>query len=116
MNFFLDENIPRAAVDELIGRGHRCSRALDHFPPGTPDEELFAKAQVLGAVFVTTDRDFFHTIPLLYAQHCGVIALTLRQPNRAALLSRLADAVNRLPVDGSFQRVWLLTDDRLYER
>ena len=45
-----------------------------------------------------------------------MIALTLRQPNRAALLSRLVDAVQRLPVDGSFQRVWLLTDDRLYER
>lgn len=116
MRFFLDENFPRAAVNELTAAGHECSRALEHFPAGTPDDDLFAKAQELGAIFVTTDRDFFHTVPWLHHHHAGVIAITLDQPNRVALLARLRDAVGRLQGQDSFHRVWLLTDDRLFER
>ena len=116
MRFFLNENFPRAAVDELTAMGHECSRALEHFPAGTSDDDLFAKAQELCAVFVTTDRDFFHTVPWLHEHHAGVIAITLAQPNRAGLLARLRDAVGRLQGQKSFHRVWLLTDDRLFER
>ena len=116
MRFFLDENFPRAAVDELTATGHECSRALEHFPAGTSDDDLFSKAQELGAIFVKTDRDFFHTVPWLHNHHAGVIALMLAQPNRAALLARLRDAVERLKGQSSFHRVWLLTDDRLFER
>jgi hypothetical protein len=100
----------------LLAAGHVCCRALDYFPPGASDEKLFAKAQELEAVFVTTDRDSFHTIPWLHARHAGVIAITLAQPNRAALLSRLKDAVERMRSEKEFHRVWLLTDDRLFER
>ncbi len=116
MRFLLDENFPRAAADLLVAAGHECSRALEHFPPGRADDLLFAKAQELGAVFVTTDRDFFHTIPWLHDRHCGVIAITLSQPNRAALLARLQDALGRLRNETEFRRVWLFTDDRLFER
>jgi predicted nuclease of predicted toxin-antitoxin system len=116
VRFFLDENFPRAAVEELQAAGHECSRTLEHFVAGATDDELFSKAQELGAVFVTTDRDFFHTVPWLHDRHAGVIAITLAQPNRAALLTRLTDAVRRLKGQPSFHRVWLLTDDRLFER
>lgn len=116
MRFFLDENFPRAAVGELVQAGHECSRALDHFPRGASDEAIFAKAQELGAVLVTTDRDFFHTVPWLHGKHAGVIAITLAQPNRAALLERLRDAVARLHGKDRFQGVWLLTENRLFER
>jgi len=104
VRFFLDENFPRAAVGELTAAGHACSRALDHFPAGTTDDDLFAKAQELCAIFVTTDRDFFHTVPWLHNHHAGVIAITLAQPNRAALLARLRDAVGRLHGRDSFHR------------
>ena len=116
MRFFLDENFPRAAEDVLISAGHECSRALQHFPAGAHDDELFAKAQELDAVFVTTDRDFFHTVPWLHARHAGVIAITLSQPNRARLLARLRDALRLLEGRGDFHQVWLLTDDRRFER
>jgi predicted nuclease of predicted toxin-antitoxin system len=116
VRFFLDENFPRAAAEELTAAGHACSRTLEHFPPGSPDDDLFAKAQELGAIFVTTDRDFFHTIPWLHERHAGVIAITLAQPNRAALLARLRDAVRLLEGREAFHQVWLLTDDRLFER
>ena len=116
MRFLLDENFPRAAVDELVQAGHECSRALDHFPRGASDEAIFAKAQEFGAILVTTDRDFFHTVPWVHETHAGVIAITLAQPNRAALLARLRDAVARLDGKNRFRGVWLLTEDRVYER
>jgi len=116
VRFFLDENFPRAAAQLLAAAGHECSRALDYFPPGAADDALFAKAQALGAVFVTTDRDFFHTIPWLHNNHAGVIVVTLAQPDREALLARLGDALRRREGVAGFNKVWLLTDDRLFER
>ncbi len=116
MRFFLDENFPRAAQEHLVTAGHDCTRALDHFSPGATDEELFARAQELGAIFVTTDRDFFHTIPWLHERHAGVIAIALAQPNRDALLARLNDALQLWPEGVGTPRVWLLTDERLFER
>ena len=32
---------------------------------------------------------FYHTIPLLYHVHAGIVVVALRQPNRAAIHSRL---------------------------
>jgi predicted nuclease of predicted toxin-antitoxin system len=48
--------------------GHKASHALDSFPQGAPDGKLFAHAQEQNAIFVTTDKDFFHTIPLSFAR------------------------------------------------
>ena len=38
---------------------------------------------------LTTDRDFYHTVPLLYEHHFGVVVIALHQPNRDAILGRL---------------------------
>jgi predicted nuclease of predicted toxin-antitoxin system len=94
MTFFLDENFPRPALVQLQNAGHKATHCLDMFSPGTADERLFAHAQAQGAIFVTTDRDFFHTIPWTFAEHHGAIVITLRMPNRADLLRRLADALH----------------------
>jgi predicted nuclease of predicted toxin-antitoxin system len=87
MKFFLDENFPRPALAQLVSGDHSASHALDYFPPGTDDEKLFERAQRDGAIFITTDKDFFHTIPLAFARHGGAIVITLRKPNRAAMRS-----------------------------
>jgi len=36
-------------------------------------------------VFLTTDRDFFHTIPHIHDKHAGIIVIALRQPNRSTI-------------------------------
>ena len=69
MNFFLDENFPRPAITLLESAGHSATHALQVFPPGIEDAKLFAEAQERKAIFVTTDKDFFHTIPLTFKQH-----------------------------------------------
>ena len=116
MKFFLDENFPRPALTYLVSAGHFATHALDSFQPGTDDEKLFERAQSDGAIFITTDKDFFHTIPLAFARHGGAIVITLRKPNRADLLRRLADALTLLGGRDLRDTVWLVTDTRIRSR
>jgi predicted nuclease of predicted toxin-antitoxin system len=116
MKFFLDENFPRTALPLLQRDGHSAVHTLDIFPPGTPDSDLFAHAQQEGSVFITTDRDFFHTVPLAFAHHHGAVVITLRRPNRAELLRRLSEALAALGGRTLASTVWLVTDTRIYSR
>jgi predicted nuclease of predicted toxin-antitoxin system len=116
MIFFLDENFPRSALALLREAGHEASHALECFPQGTADAKLFAHAQKDNAIFVTTDRDFFQTIPLSFARHHGAIVITLRKPNRADLLRRLNDALVLLGQRDLRDTVWLVTDARIRSR
>jgi predicted nuclease of predicted toxin-antitoxin system len=116
MNFLLDENFPRSALAQLQLAGHTATHALDLFAPGANDDRLFAHAQQSHAIFVTTDKDFFHTIPLTFARHNGAIVITLRRPNRTDLLRRLADALAALGDRTLTNTVWLVTDTRIYSR
>jgi len=116
MRFFLDENFPRTAPAFLESTGHSATHALQHFPPGTADAKLFAHAQEQRAVFVSTDKDFFHTIPLAFERHCGAIVITLRKPNRADLLRRLAEALAQLGERELKNTTWLVTETRIRSR
>jgi predicted nuclease of predicted toxin-antitoxin system len=116
MTFFLDENFPRSALDHLKSAGHAASHALDSFPQGTSDDKLVGCAQEMNAIFVTTDKDLFHTIPMSFARHRGAIVITLRKPNRADLLRRLADAWALLGERDLRDTVWLVTDTRIRSR
>ena len=89
MRFLLDENFPKAALGFLRGSGHEAFDFRGTDDEGIEDSMVFQKAQDLQAVLLTTDRDFFHTIPHLFESHYCVIVIALRQPNRAAILSRL---------------------------
>jgi len=116
MRFFLDENFPRSAITSLEFASHSASHTLQIFPPGTDDAKLFAHAQEQKAIFVTTDRDFYHTIPLAFERHNGAIVITLRKPNRADLLRRLADAITLLGSRDLCDTVWLVTETRIRSR
>jgi predicted nuclease of predicted toxin-antitoxin system len=116
MKFFLDENFPRSALLSLRSVGHIAVHTLEIFPPGTADDLLFTHAQQEQAVFITTDKDFYHTVPLAFARHHGAIVITLRRPNRDELLRRLTDALQALGVRTLENTVWLITDTRIYSR
>jgi predicted nuclease of predicted toxin-antitoxin system len=77
---------------------------------------LFAHAQKERAIFISTDKDFFHTVPLTFARHHGAIVITLRRPNRDELLRRLADALTALGERKLDDSIWLVTDTRIYSR
>lgn len=89
MRFFFDENFRKAAAVLITARGHECIDIRGTNQEGADDDTIFRLAQEQGAVFLTTDRDFFHTIPLLVQDHQGVMVVALRQPNRQGILKRL---------------------------
>jgi predicted nuclease of predicted toxin-antitoxin system len=116
MRFFLDENFPRPALTLLQEKGHIATHALEVFSPGTDDDTLFAHAQQEGAVFVSTDKDFFHTVPLAFEHHHGSLVVNLRRPNRTALLGRLSDGLKELEGRSLADSIWLITDTRIFSR
>ena len=89
MKFLLDENFPRSAADLIEECGHEAVRFDAVCNSGDDDDTVFASAQRIGATILTSDRDFYHTIPLLHPVHAGIVVVALRQPNRAAINSRL---------------------------
>ncbi len=110
MKFFLDENFPKAAAGLLEGMGHEVFDLRGTDREGSQDGDIFAEAQHHGAVFLTTDRDFFHTIPHLHTEHSGVIVIALRQPNRQAILEKLSWVLKRFGQDDFASRTIQLRD------
>ena len=90
MTFFLDENIPSNATKYLLNSGHVVSDIRGSEMEGTSDQEIFTLSKKKNAIFLTTDKDFYHTIHLAEKPHHGIIVIALRQPNAKAILEKLS--------------------------
>ena len=112
MNFFLDENFPKAAHPYLVQRQHSCRDVRDYLPQGTDDMTVFQLVQEYRAVFLTTDKDFYHTVPFHCPSHHGVVVVSLHQPNRQAILQRLQWFLERAPA--SMENTIYLLRDRTF--
>jgi hypothetical protein len=55
------------------------------------------EARDLGAMVLRTDRDFFHRLAVEGTDNMGAIVVALRQPGRAAILSRLRWFLTHVP-------------------
>ncbi len=110
MKFFLDENFPKAGEDLLLSRGHSVVDIRGTNAEGACDNEIFERAQRERAVFLSTDRDFFHTIPHLYPKHFGIVVIALRQPNRKKILSRLSWFLDHYKEEPLAGKAYLLRD------
>jgi predicted nuclease of predicted toxin-antitoxin system len=110
VKFFFDENFPKSAGPLLMARGHECVDIRGTGKEGAEDLAIFQLAQEQRAVFLTTDRDFFHTIPHLEKNHHGVVVVALRQPNRQSILSRLEWFLQRFEHRDIGNRVFELRD------
>ena len=111
MNFLSDENFPKAANRLLLELGHHVIDIRGSEFQGTDDLHLFDIAQEHEAILLTTDRDFYHTIPWQYLTHHGVIVIALKQPNRAAILSRLRWALSHVLTTDTMNAVILIRDN-----
>lgn len=110
MRFFLDENFPKSAERYLVSRGHTVFDIRGSSEEGIDDLHIFKLAQQKEAVFLTTDRDFFHTIPHLFPRHFGIVIIALRQPNRQAILSRLYWFIERYEKETLNGKAYLLRE------
>ena len=109
MKFLLDENFPRSAADFIKSCGHEAVLFDEACDFGDGDETVFVAAQRLGATILTSDRDFYHTMPLLHPQHAGIVVVALHQPNRAAILARIKWLIENIP-EPLDNRVFILRD------
>ncbi len=110
MNFFLDENFPKAAEALLAKEKHVTLDIRGTEYEGAEDPDIFGMAQDQQAVFLTTDRDFYHTIPHVWPAHNGIVVIALRRPNRQAILGKLSWFLKRFGNQSLAGRAFLLRD------
>ena len=94
MNFFFDEHFPKSTTELLHKYGHMVFNVRSTDLVDCDDKVIFEIAQEKNSIFLTTDKDFFHTIPHLYDRHCDVIVIALRHPNRRIITEKLLFALN----------------------
>ena len=111
MRFFLDENIPFVCREYLLSLNYEVFDVRGTANEGISDNHIFQLAQELQSVFVTTDRDFFHTVPHLYNSHYGVIVINLRRPNREEILKKLKWVASNINLSELDSKVILLKDN-----
>ena len=114
MRFFFDENFPRKAALILLDLGHEIFDIRGTKDEGCDDKLIFNKAQSLQSIFLTTDKDFFHTIPFLYDSHYGIIVINLSQPNGPAILDKFSWALDFITKNKIFNCCGMLTDHKVY--
>lgn len=110
MTFLLDENFPKSATEILEQFGHDWRDLRGTEDEGADDTFLVEKAGEIGAVILTTDRDFYHTLRHQHPDHSGIIVIALKQPNRAAIVERLEWALTHLKVEDMPGRAFQLRD------
>ena len=110
MKFLLDENFPKSAEKLLIELGYEVIDIRGTEFQGIDDSRLFDLAQENESILLTTDRDFYHTVPLRYSTHCGVIVIALKQPNREAILAKLRWLISQDLLESIRGKIYLLRD------
>ena len=111
MNFFLDENFPKSAESYLQSLGHKTFSTRSTNLEGIDDHSIFQIAQEKDAIFLTTDKDFFHTVPFQFNIHSGIIVIALRLPDRKSILEKLKWAIENLEIEKFSNKVVLLRDN-----
>ena len=114
MKFFLDENVPKAVTEILSSFKHEVLDPRGTELEGISDLKLFESAQAASAIFITTDKDFYHTIPFLVEDHYGVIVIALSQPNSKNIIEKVRWFINRVDLTTLRDKAVLLTDKRYY--
>ena len=111
MIFLLDENFPKSAEKLLIELGHQVIDIRGTEFQGADDSYLFEIAQQQQAILLSTDRDFYHTVPHKFEAHFGAIVIALKQPNRQAILARLRWVVAQGLINNLQNKVVLIRDN-----
>ena len=116
MKILLDENFPKAARNFLESMGHEVLDIRGTPLEGSTDAVLFDFAQAENATILSTDKDFFHTLPLFHPEHCGIIVVSLRQPSGRALLKALESNWPLLASEDIRGKTFLIMDRRVLVR
>jgi predicted nuclease of predicted toxin-antitoxin system len=112
MKFFLDENFPAKARIILSEQENEVYDVRGTENEGLSDSDIFHRAQQLQALFLTTDRDFFHTIHFNYKPHCGIVVINLKNPNSDRIIDKLNWFLSNYTNKNHFSVCYLITDTK----
>jgi predicted nuclease of predicted toxin-antitoxin system len=112
MIFFVDENIPSLAVSFLENAGHDVHDIRSTGQEGLPDTAIFALARERQALFLTTDKDFYHTIHLSSRPHYGIVVIALSRPNAKLILDKVAWFCAQYAAQDVRDTCFLISDSR----
>jgi len=117
MHFFLDENFPLSVLPIIESLGHSAIRALDIFDQGSSDEELFTYAINNKAIFLTTDKDFYHTIPMkCNVRGAKIIVIAISKPNSKNIIDRLLNFLHTIDLERMSEGIFLINDRKILKR
>jgi len=111
MNFFLDENFPKSAVKLLSERDHPVFDIRSTVREVATDDAIFRLAQDGQSIFLTTDKDFYHTVPFHYPHHHGIIVILLHQPNRRNIIEKLEYFLDHFDLEHMRSKVILFKEN-----
>lgn len=111
MNFFLDENFPKSAMKILEDHNHKVFDVRGTENEGSTDEDIFKLAQLKNSVFLTTDKDFYHTIHFRHPFHNGIVIIALSTPSGKKILEKLKWFLNYFP-DNHSGKCYLILDNK----
>ena len=114
MKFLLDENFPKKAAELLRNHSYECLDIRGTDNEGVSDEEIFQIAQDHQAVFLTTDKDFYHSIHLLFKPHSGIVVIALKQPNSLLILNKLEWFLTHYEDNTLSNQCFLITDHKCF--
>jgi predicted nuclease of predicted toxin-antitoxin system len=89
LRFFCDQCVPAEITAILRHYGHGVTLLRDALPIRSPDPEVIAKAQELGAILVSLDGDFSDIVAYPPANYGGIIAIQLH--NHPEIIPQLMD-------------------------
>lgn len=94
MKILVDENIPKITVKNLFELDHDVLDVRGTAMEGASDEDLWQMAIDQRRLLVSTDRGFAKKRG---TSHFGIVIISLRQPNAAAIHERVLTALASTP-------------------
>ena len=110
MKFLVDENIPISCSLLLTKSAHEVIDIRGTDKEGLSDSDIFQLAQNYKAIFITCDKDFFHTIPFQFKIHHGIIVIALNQPNSIRITRKLKWILENIDLATINNKVLLFRD------
>ena len=111
MKILLDENFPKKSISLLKAYKYEVIDIRQTELEGLEDIKIFNLAKKEKALFLTTDKDFYHTIHFNNKPHNGIIVITLSQPNTKNIIEKLIWFLKTFSKDNYNNKCYLITNN-----
>ena len=111
MKILLDENFPKKSLVLLKSYMHEVIDIRQTQLEGLEDIKIFNLAKKEKALFLTTDKDFYHTIHFNNKPHNGIVVIALSQPNANNIIEKLKWFLNTFSKNNYKNKCYLITNN-----